>query len=124
MALNRTLCEVLEAMRKCNETRNYSYLTGLVEEAQNMGNKMEAGLYDKGDYESVRDERKKEEKKLKEIKEEIEKMKDERKGLTNSQKKEAKKQYKKETLNEQEKRAFYNRGELPSDTDSGLPELG
>lgn len=56
---NRTLCDVLEEMRKCNETRNFSGLLGLVEEAQGMGNRMEAALYDKNDIETYREERSK-----------------------------------------------------------------
>ena len=43
---NRTICEVLSAMRDCDKTRNYSYLLGLIEEAQNLANRMEAGLWD------------------------------------------------------------------------------
>lgn len=50
---NRTLCGVLEEMRTAHETHNYSYLLGLIEEAQSMGNRMESGLYDKGDHESL-----------------------------------------------------------------------
>jgi len=49
---NRTLCDVLNDMRKCNETRNYTILIGLVEEAQILGNRMEAGLGDKHDVKS------------------------------------------------------------------------
>jgi hypothetical protein len=30
---NRTVCDMLEEMRKCAETGNYSYLPGLIEEA-------------------------------------------------------------------------------------------
>lgn len=45
--LNRNLCEVFEEMRTMHKTRNYSYLLGLIEEAQTMGNRMEAGLDDK-----------------------------------------------------------------------------
>lgn len=48
---NRTLCAVLDEMRKAHETRNYSYLEGLIEEAQSMGNRMEAALTDKKDVE-------------------------------------------------------------------------
>jgi len=44
--LNRTLCQVLTEMRQCDKTRNYSYLVGLIEEAQTMGNRMEAAFYD------------------------------------------------------------------------------
>lgn len=47
--VNRTLCGVLEEMRKAYETRNFSYLPGLIEEAQRMGNRMEAALSDKHD---------------------------------------------------------------------------
>lgn len=53
---NRTLCEVLNEMRTCYETRNFSYLKGLIEEAQSMGNRMEAALGDKRDLEHWRDE--------------------------------------------------------------------
>jgi len=42
--LNRTMCEVLDEMRKCNELRNYSALLGLIEEVQIMGNRMESPL--------------------------------------------------------------------------------
>jgi len=47
--LNRTLCDVLEDMRNCFDTRNFTPLSGLIEEAQIMGNKMEAALFDKDD---------------------------------------------------------------------------
>jgi len=46
---NRTICDVLEEMRKLNKTRNYSALAGLIEEIQSMANKMEAALGDKKD---------------------------------------------------------------------------
>lgn len=51
MGLNRTLCNVLEEMRKLHETRNYCSLLGLIEEAQSMANRMESKLYDMKDYE-------------------------------------------------------------------------
>jgi len=47
--VNRSLCDVLEEMRKCFETRNFAPLLGLIEEAQSMGNRMEAGVSDKKD---------------------------------------------------------------------------
>ena len=47
--INRTLCNVFEEMRKCFETRNFSGLLGLIEEAQTMANRMEAALQDKKD---------------------------------------------------------------------------
>ena len=47
---NRVLCDVLEEMRKSLETLNLSYMAGLIEEAQSMANKMEAGLGDIKDH--------------------------------------------------------------------------
>ena len=44
LMLSRTACEVLEEIRKLDETKNYSYLLGLIEELQSMCNRMEAGL--------------------------------------------------------------------------------
>ena len=40
----RYICTVLEEMRTCNETRNYSILLSLIEEAQTLSNRMEAAL--------------------------------------------------------------------------------
>lgn len=51
--LNRTLCDVLEEMRTCFKTYNFSPMLALIEEAQMMGNKMEAGLGDKHDVEKM-----------------------------------------------------------------------
>lgn len=48
--LKRTLCDVLSEMRKCSETKNYSYLDGLIEECQYLGNSMEAALGYKKDF--------------------------------------------------------------------------
>jgi hypothetical protein len=53
--MNRTVCSVLEEMRKCHETRNYTYLIGLIEEAQSMVNRMEAALWDQKDLKRLRD---------------------------------------------------------------------
>lgn len=50
---NRTVCQVLEEIRKCHETRNYSYLPGLLEEIQSMANRMEAKLHDQKDIASA-----------------------------------------------------------------------
>lgn len=46
---NRTLCYILDDMRRLHETRNYSGLAGLIEELQYYGNRMEASLEDKRD---------------------------------------------------------------------------
>lgn len=51
---NRTLCDVLKEIRKCYETRNFSYLAGLVEEVQTLGNRMEAALWDQHELKNIR----------------------------------------------------------------------
>lgn len=75
---NRTICDTLEAMRKCHETRNFSYLMGLIEEAQNHANRMEAALWDQRDLTYLREElsdlkkeKKQLEAKIKELKEQV-----------------------------------------------------
>ena len=50
---NRTICSVLEAMRDCDKTKNYSYLLGLVEEAQNLANRMESAIWDLHDMDRL-----------------------------------------------------------------------
>ncbi len=69
---NRTLCAVLEEMRKAYETRNFSYLIGLVEEAQSMGNRMEARLWDQKDFERAKEDHSRIKAELKELKKERE----------------------------------------------------
>lgn len=44
MPYYRTMCQVLEEVRKMDETKNYSGLLGAVEEIQGMGNRMESKL--------------------------------------------------------------------------------
>ena len=56
--LNRTLCAVLEEMRKLDDTKNYSILKSLIEEAQVMANRMEAALYDVKDIKKLYEDRK------------------------------------------------------------------
>ncbi len=51
--VNRMLCSVFDEMRECTKTLNFSYLMGLIEEAQTLGNRMEAKLYDMKDYEQL-----------------------------------------------------------------------
>lgn len=46
---NRFICDILHEMRKCNETRNFAPLLGLIEECQIVADRMEAALYDKKD---------------------------------------------------------------------------
>ena len=60
---NRYLCSVLEEMRECTKTLNFSYLLGLIEEAQSLASRMESKLYDIKDFdrlhEDIRDLKKK-----------------------------------------------------------------
>jgi hypothetical protein len=72
--LNRTICDVFEEMRKCCKTGNYSYLPGLIEEAQSMANRMEAALEDVKDVRNMRADKKK-------LKEELQKLKKEKEKL-------------------------------------------
>jgi hypothetical protein len=72
--LNRTICDVLGEMRKLYETRNFSALLGLIEEAQIMSSRMEAKLYSVKDInyaEEIKAKLKKEIKELETKKEEI-----------------------------------------------------
>ena len=70
---NRVLCSVLEEMRTCTKTLNFALLPSLIEEAQTLGNRMEAGLDDQRDVARISDElsklRKERKALLKEIKE-------------------------------------------------------
>ena len=50
---NRYLCSVLDEMRECTKTLNFSYLLGLIEEAQTLGSRMEAKLYEIKDFEHL-----------------------------------------------------------------------
>lgn len=68
---NRTLCDVLNEMRKCYECHNYAPLLSLVEEAQIMGNRMESGLSDKRDLLNLAEERSSLRKEVKELEAEV-----------------------------------------------------
>jgi len=67
--LNRTLCDVLEEMRTCFKTYNFAPMLALIEEAQMMGNKMEAGLNDKHDVEKMENRKKELVKEIRELRE-------------------------------------------------------
>jgi len=64
---NRTICTVLEEIRTCIKTLNFSYLPGLLEEIQTMANRMEAKLYTIKDFEYLEKKVKELEKKKKEL---------------------------------------------------------
>lgn len=46
---SRLVCTVLDEMRTCSKTQNYSYLPGLIEEVQHLASRMEAALWDQKD---------------------------------------------------------------------------
>ncbi len=64
----RSLCCVLDDMRSCHKTRNFSYLPGLIEEAQYRANRMENAIEKIGGWEGVRSQEKQRIKLKKEIK--------------------------------------------------------
>jgi len=73
---NRYVCDVLDEMRKCYETRNFSSLLGLIEEAQTLVNRMEAGLRDYKDAGYNED-------RIADIKKELKELKKEKRKLQN-----------------------------------------
>ena len=54
--VNRYLCDVLNEMRECSNTLNFSYLLGLIEEAQTFANRMETRLLDMKDFNRLHEE--------------------------------------------------------------------
>ena len=69
---NRILCAVLDEMRDCVKTTNFSYLPGLIEEAQSLANRMEAHLYEIKDFNRLHKDIKALKKKKKKLEEEVE----------------------------------------------------
>ena len=69
---NRLLCAVLDEMRDCVKTTNFSYLPGLIEEAQSLANRMEAHLYEIKDYNRLHKDIKVLKKKKQKLEEEVE----------------------------------------------------
>ena len=69
---NRLLCAVLEEMRDCVKTTNFSYLPGLIEEAQSLANRMEAHLYEIKDFNRLHKDIKALKKKKKKLEEKVE----------------------------------------------------
>ena len=74
MSANRYLCSVLDEMRECTKTLNFSYLLGLIEEAQTLGNRMEAKLYEIKDFELFHEDIKALKKKKKKLEDKVEKL--------------------------------------------------
>ena len=71
---NRLLCDVLGEMRDCVKTSNFSYLSGLIEEAQSLGSRMEAHLYDIKDFNRLHNDIKVLKKKKKKLEEKVEEL--------------------------------------------------
>lgn len=70
---SRLMCDVLEEMRTCVKTLNFGNLLGLVEEAQSLANRMEAGLEMKNDLERMEEEWVEKKQELKKLEKEIKK---------------------------------------------------
>jgi uncharacterized protein YlxW (UPF0749 family) len=68
---HRYLCTVLDEMRECIKTVNFSYLLGLIEEAQILANRMEARLFEMKDYERLHNDVRDLKKKKKKLEEEV-----------------------------------------------------
>ena len=71
---NRLLCTVLDEMRECVKTLNFSYLSGLIEESQSLANRMEAHLYDIKDFNRLHNDVKVLKKKKKKLEEKVEEL--------------------------------------------------
>ena len=71
---NRLLCDVLSEMRECVKTTNFSYLSGLIEEAQSLANRMESNLYDIKDFNRLHTDIKVLKKKKKKLEEKVEEL--------------------------------------------------
>lgn len=79
---NRTLCDVLEDMRKYTKTiglttNQTQIVSSLIEELQILGNRMEAGLWDQKDIKDLYEERSKLKKQVKKLKKKKDKLKGE-----------------------------------------------
>jgi hypothetical protein len=47
------MCSILEEMRECDKTKNYSYLNSLIEEAQSSANRMERHIGNVKEYQTL-----------------------------------------------------------------------
>ena len=68
---NRLVCNVLDEMRECSKTRNFSYLDGLIEEVQVLVNRMESKLMDQKDLDELNEEIREGKVELKRLKQKI-----------------------------------------------------
>jgi len=72
---NRYFCTVIDEMRACYKTRNFSIVMGLLEELQSIGNRMEAKCGDISDRNNYLDEVKKLKQEIKSLKRKRDKLK-------------------------------------------------
>jgi|TARA_B110000879_G_C10876044_1_gene394811 hypothetical protein len=72
--VNRYLCSVLDEMRECTKTLNFSYLLGLIEEAQTLASRMETKLFEIKDFERLHEDIAKLKKQKKKLEEKIEEL--------------------------------------------------
>ena len=79
---NRLVCNVLEEMRNCSKTNNYSYLDGLIEETQSLVNRMEAKLFDMRDIKCLNDEIQKKREEVNRLEQKVELLEEKDKFLT------------------------------------------
>lgn len=84
MYLNRTLCDVLQEMRKLTETLNKEtveqyklIMPHLIEQCQHFGNRMEAGLQDQKDLRYLHEQRSKLNKEVGALRKERDELKEE-----------------------------------------------
>ena len=68
----RYLCDVFYEMRACTKTSNFSYLIGLIEEAQTLANRMEVRIYEMKDFDNLHEEIRALKKKKKKLEKEVE----------------------------------------------------
>jgi len=73
--VNRYICTVLDAMRKCDETKNYSYLLSLIEEAQYLASAMEDALSEVSDIKYLKEDRAELKKEVKELEKRVKELK-------------------------------------------------
>ena len=69
--ISRYICDVFTEMRAADKSKNYSYLIGLIEEAQVLANRMEASLEEKQDLEWHHERTAKAEKESKKLEEQV-----------------------------------------------------
>ena len=79
--VNRYVCEVLDEIRKCHETRNYAILLSLIEEVQTMVNRMEAGLSDASDLKKLAEDRSELKAEVRDLEKQIKELKKQKREL-------------------------------------------